>query len=86
MGKHSHTFIDNYDGIGAFGWDRKTDEETVMFYLQKFSDDEFLNVLRKRLKDEELEEIYSFINRFLQKHLSESEYHRIFLKDDHHHG
>ena len=82
MGVHSHNFVETYDGIGAFGWDRITDEETIMFYLQKFSDDAFLNLLRKRLSDSELEEIYNFINKFLHKHLTEAEYHAYFLKDE----
>jgi len=29
MSKHSHTFVENYQGAGAFGWDRETDEETL---------------------------------------------------------
>ena len=37
--KHSHKFIEEYEGFAAFGLDRETDEETVIYYLQKFSDD-----------------------------------------------
>ena len=85
MAKHSHEFVENYDGLGAFGWDRKTDEETVMFYLQKFSDDEFLKVLIKRLSDDELAGIYERINELMKKHLTEEEYHNLFLKEEHHH-
>ena len=61
--------------------DRKTDEETLMFYLQKFSEDSFMAALLPRLSDGELEEIYLFVNRFLKEHLSEDEYHGLFLKD-----
>lgn len=85
MAKHSHDFVENYDGLGAFGWDRKTDEETVMFYLQKFSDDDFMKVLMKRLTDEELAGIYERINELMKSHLTEDEYHSLFLKEEHHH-
>ncbi len=60
---------------------RKTDEETIMFYLQKFSDDTFMKHFIPRLDDQELENIYNLISLLLKKHFSEDEYHRIFLKD-----
>ena len=82
MKKDRHNFIQNYKGVGAFGMDRKTDEETIMFYLQKFSEDSFLTTFIPRLSDEELEEIYLFINKKLKKHLIEEEYHTLFLKDE----
>ena len=81
MQKDTHNFVQDYTGLGAFGLSRETDEETIMFYLQKFSEDSFLKVLIPRLSPEELEEIYLFINGKLQKHLLEDEYHEIFLKD-----
>lgn len=84
MTKHTHQFVETYDGIGALGWDRKTDEETIMFYLQKFSDDSLLSNLVKRLSEEEIEEIYTLLNRLLKTHFSEAEYHTLFLKDNTH--
>jgi hypothetical protein len=84
MTKHSHNFIETYDGDGIFGWDRKTDEETIKFYLQKFSDDDFMDILIHKLTDEELERIYTLINDLMHRHLSEAHYHRYFLKDGTH--
>lgn len=81
MKKDSHNFIHEYKGLGAFGMNRKTDEETIMFYLQKFSDDTFMKHFIPRLDDQELENIYNLISLLLKKHFSEDEYHRIFLKD-----
>ncbi|MBU8911792.1 MAG: cytoplasmic protein [Desulfobacterales bacterium] len=81
MKKDTHNFIHEYKGLGAFGLDRETDEETIMFYLQKFSEDSFLKTILPRLPDQELEEIYQFINDKLKQHLSEDEYHSLFLKD-----
>ncbi len=81
MKKDTHNFVQEYNGLGAYGLDRKTDEETIIFYLQKFSEDTFLKTLIPRLSDDELEEIYLFINNKLKAHLSEDEYHSLFLKD-----
>ncbi|PIE61162.1 MAG: cytoplasmic protein [Desulfobacterales bacterium] len=81
MKKDSHQFIQNYKGIAAFGMGRETDEETIMFYLQKFSEDSFLNAFLPRLSDQELEDIYLWVNTYLKKHITEDEYHALFLKD-----
>ena len=82
--KHSHKFIEEYEGFGAFGLSRAMDEETIVFYLQKFSDDELILPLGKKMTDSELEEKYELINRMMKNHLSEAEYHRLFLKDGTH--
>ncbi|VEN74535.1 Cytoplasmic protein [Candidatus Desulfarcum epimagneticum] len=85
MPLHSHQFVEEYDGLAAFGFDRETDERTVIYYLQKFSDDTLMKRLVKKMSDEELEELFDMVNRFLKKHLNDQEYHSLFLKDDHHH-
>ncbi len=79
--KHSHDFVETYDGLLGFGMDRETDEKTITCYLQKFSDDELLKALVKRLTDDELEEIFTLIARMLKNHFSEPEYHKYFLKE-----
>jgi hypothetical protein len=81
MTQDTHTFIHSYSGLGAFGMNRKTDEETIMFYLQKFSEDRFMAAFVPRLTDGELEQVYDTINDLLKRHLSEDEYHSLFLKD-----
>jgi hypothetical protein len=84
MALHTHHFVETYDGLIGFGLDREVDENTVVCYLQKFSDDELMSQLIQRLSDEELSEVFDLISRLLKKHLSEPEYHRLFLKDDSH--
>ncbi len=81
MKKDTHRFIHDYTGIGAMGLGRKTDEQTLMYYLQKFSEDTFLSLLLPRLSDKEISELYEMINKKLRQHLSENEYHQVFLKD-----
>jgi hypothetical protein len=82
MAKHSHNHVETYDGLIGFGLDRETDENTIISYLQKFSDDTLMGELVKRLTDDELYEIFSLLTRLLKKHLKDSEYHTLFLKDD----
>jgi hypothetical protein len=85
MSLHSHNFVENYGGLVGFGADRKTDENTIIYYLQKFSDDQLMSIITRRMTDTELEETFELINRILKNHLTESEYHNLFLKDDHDH-
>jgi hypothetical protein len=82
MTKHSHKFVDDYDGVVGFGFDRETDEKTVTWYLQKFSDDDHMALIRKRMSDDDLAELFDYVGRILKKYLAEEEYHRVFLKDD----
>ena len=79
---HTHNFVENYKGLVGYGADRETDENTLIYYLQKFSDDNFMALMAKRMTDAEMMELFDLINRLLKIHLTEDEYHRLFLKDD----
>jgi len=83
MKQHTHNFVETYQELVGFGLDRETDEKTIIYYLQKFSDDRLIEVLTKKMSSNELEEIFSLLTRILKTHLTESEYHRLFLKEDH---
>ena len=83
MPDHTHRFVETYDGLVGFGLNRATDENTIIYYLQKFADDRLMETLIKRLSDEELNTFFTMITSTLKTHLSESEYHQLFLKDDH---
>lgn len=83
MADHTHRFIEAFDGFIGFGLNRDSDRDTVIYYLQKFSDDQLMALLRKRLTDEECRTIFDLLSGLLRKHLSEPEYHRYFLKDSH---
>ena len=82
MTRHSHNHVETYQGLVGFGLDRETDEHTIIYYLQKFSDDKLMATLTKRMTDDELDEIFSLLTRLLKSHLTEPEYHTLFLKDD----
>lgn len=81
MKKHSHRFVENFRGFPGFGLDRESDENVVQLYLQKFSDDELMRVLLGRMTHEDLSEVFDMVNRVMKKHLTEAEYHELFLKD-----
>ncbi len=81
MPRHTHRFVETYTGLVGFGLDRPTDENTLAVYLQKFSDDALLKLLLPRLSAAELTEIFDLINRLMRRHMSEEEYHRLFLKE-----
>ena len=86
MPVHSHDFVENYKGLVGFGLDRHTDENTIIYYLQKFSDDDLMQVIRSRLQDQELAALFDILSDLLRKHLNEDEYHKLFLKEEHSHA
>lgn len=81
MDTHRHRFVEEYDGLVGFGFSREADEYTVTYYLQKFSDDDLMALIRQRMTGEDLEAAFNFVNTLMRKYLSEEEYHQHFLKD-----
>jgi hypothetical protein len=82
MGKHKHQFVEEYEGLVGFGLDRDTDEGTLTWYLQKFSDDDHMALIRGRLSEADLKALFDLLGGLLKKYLSENEYHKIFLKEE----
>lgn len=87
MTKHRHAFVDEYDGMVAFGFSREVDEKSMTYYLQKFSDDDLVKLMMPRLSDDEINQLFEIVSHLMKKHLTDAEYHRYFLKDQdpHHH-
>jgi len=81
MAAHSHRFVEEHDGLVGFGLSREQDEHTLTYYLQKFSDDENMALIRKRMSDLDMEEFFNLLGRLLKQHLTDEEYHKVFLKD-----
>ena len=82
MAKHSHRFVETFDGIVGYGLDRQSNEDTVQLYLQKFSDDQLMKTILKRMTDDDLTEVFEITGKMLKKYLTEPEYHQLFLKED----
>ncbi|MCF8143884.1 MAG: cytoplasmic protein [Deltaproteobacteria bacterium] len=81
MTTHHHQFVETYTGPAGFGLERKLDESTLICYLQKFSDDDLMALIRERISHKDMEELFDLLARLLKTYLSEEEYHRYFLKD-----
>lgn len=84
MKAHTHDFVETYEDLVGFGFNREINENTVVYYLQKFSDDKLMEVVKERMTDSELESIFELLSSLLNRHLTEPEYHRYFLKEDNH--
>ena len=81
MALHSHRFVEEYNGLVGFGLDRETDELTLTYYLQKFSDDALMAVMRTRMSDADMRGLFDRLAGLLKTYLSDEEYHTYFLKD-----
>ena len=82
MQKHSHKFVEEYDGLVGFGFSREVDEHTLTYYIQKFSDDQLMALIRGRISDQDMEEVFNLLGRLLKEYLNDEEYHTYFLKDE----
>ena len=83
MPKHSHEFVEKHEGFVGFGYDREADEKTIIYYLQKFSDDKLMALITPRMSDEDMTDLFNRVGGLLKKYLTEEEYHEYFLKEDH---
>jgi hypothetical protein len=81
MGRHRHDFVEKYQGMMAFGYSREEDERSLIVFLQKFSDDDLMELLRRRVNDSEIDNLIDLLTGLMKKHLSDEEYHHYFLKD-----
>lgn len=75
----SHEYAKGYHGLLAQGLGRETDLATLAVYLQRFSADELLETLLPRLSGEEVAALFEAVGGAMRRHLSEAEYHRLFL-------
>jgi hypothetical protein len=80
---HTHTFVETYNGLVGFGLNRETDEATVTVFLQKFSDDRLMERIIPRMTDHELSNVFTLVSQLLKHHLTEEEYHALFLGQAH---
>ena len=68
---HNHRFVEEYDGLVGFGLDREVDEYTLTYYLQKFSDDDFMALIRSRMSQEHIEALSEMLIRLMKTYLSD---------------
>ena len=85
MSQHNHRFVEEYEGFLGFGLDPESDRASFTVYMQKFSDDDLMAVLRERVTNDEIDQAVDLVHRILSRHLSDDEYHELFLKEPHEH-
>lgn len=69
----------------CFGLSQELDQRSLSIFLQLCGRIEFAEEISKRLSTAETTELVDYIMKLLRNHLSENEYHRIFLGDTRHH-
>jgi hypothetical protein len=65
----------------AFGFDRATDERSFGLFLHRFVDKKLMETLLPRLQDEDILATVDFLTGIMRKHLTEKEYHSLFLAE-----
>jgi len=81
MPAHTHRLVEDYDGFVGFGLSREVNEYTITYYLQKFSDDHLMALIRTRMSDSDIEALFDIVTRLMKQHLTDEEYHQYFLKE-----
>lgn len=69
----------------CFGLNRQLDQQSLSSFLQLAGRQEFAELLSRRLSEQEIQAFVDFFTGILKRHLSEEEYHRLFLQDEHGH-
>lgn len=69
----------------CFGLTDELDRQSLAMFLKLGGQDEFAKLFAERLSSEEIIRFVDDFMTLLRRHLSENEYHRIFLGDEHHH-
>ena len=65
----------------CFGLDRRSDEASLVAFVERFARPDLLATLIPRLTDDEITMTLDFLTNLMQKHLSDPEYHRLFLAE-----
>lgn len=63
----------------CFGLNRRTDEQSLGSFIRCFASPALLETLIPRMTDAEITEAVDFLSKIMGKHLTEKEYHTLFL-------
>lgn len=63
----------------VFGLSRKDDERSLADFFQLFSQNRLTSVVIPRMTDEEIHRTVDMLSSIMRSHLSEKEYHSLFL-------
>lgn len=68
----------------CFGLNRQLDEQSLALFLSLFNQKQLLETLIPRLAEDDIMSLVHQLTGLLQKHLTEKEYHELFLRDEDH--
>jgi len=68
----------------VFGLNRTEDERSLASFLKLFSKEQLATVLIPRMSDAEIQQTVELLTGIMRNHLSEKEYHSLFLGDGQH--
>ncbi|GAB6190288.1 hypothetical protein [Desulfocastanea catecholica] len=68
----------------CFGLTEELDRQSLVTFLQLGGQEDLAKVLASRLSSEEIIRFVDYFMDLLRSHLSENEYHGLFLGDTHH--
>lgn len=69
----------------CFGLTEELDRQSLATFLKLAGQEQFAELFSMRLSSKEIIELVDGFMILIRKHLSEDEYHRLFLQDKHHH-
>ena len=69
----------------CFGLTDEIDRQSLATFLKLGGQEEFSKLFAEKLSSEEIIQFVDHFMNLLRKHLSEDEYHRLFLGDSNHH-
>ena len=69
----------------CFGLTEELDRQSLATFLQLGGQENFSKLFAERLSREEIIPFVDHFMNLVRKHLSENEYHHVFLGDSHHH-
>jgi hypothetical protein len=85
-GKHSPSL----EGLGpadiCFGLDPDTDRISLQVFMRLFASPDLIRTLAARMNQEEIEDLLRHCTALMGRHLSEAEYHQLFLGEEDGHG
>ncbi len=70
----------------CFGLSDELDKQSFSCFLQLAGRKEFAEILASRLASDEIDSFVNSFTEILRKHLTENEYHSLFLQDSSHHS
>ncbi len=69
----------------CFGLNNQLDQQSFSLFLQLAGRQEFAETLASRLSSDEIDDAVNSFMALIKQHLSEDEYHKLFLGDTHSH-